>query len=45
MEGGAEEANGGDAPRAAIVQNDVASLVLSYLTIEGFDRAAAAFRR
>ena len=43
--GGGEEANG-DAPASrAISRNDVASLVLSYLSSEGFDRAAAAFRR
>lgn len=38
---GGEDANGG----ATIGDKDVASVVLSYLTNAGFDRAAVAFRR
>jgi len=41
-----EEANGVDASASRpIGDKDVASVVLSYLTSEGFDRAAVAFRR
>lgn len=48
-EEGGEETEAGDARPSpyedVIGDKDVASVVLSYLTSSGFDRAAAAFRR
>ena len=43
--GGAAAAAASASAAARISDADVASVVLSYLSSEGFDRAAAAFRR
>ncbi len=42
---GADGADASASRPTPITDKDVASVVLSYLTSEGFDRAAVAFRR